>query len=455
MKSVISAFFTSILVFSCTTVIAQAQILSPAQRAQLQQELTQVEAEQKQAEADLQSAQGQSASLSKDIKVLDARIKTAQLNIKAKNLLIQTLGNDIAIKSGHIASLEARIASGKQSLADILRKTNELGAISLPEIVLSQSTVSGVFTDLDDFSSVSGSLQDVFDELRADEASTTAEKNALDTRRNAEMDARYAIQQEQKNIQRDQDQKKQLLAVSKGNEKSYASLVKDKQARAAQIRSALFSLRDSAAIPFGQALQYAQLASKKTGVRPAFILAIITQESSLGKNVGSCYLTDQSTGSGINARSGAVMSKVMSPRDIPSFVSILHDIGGDPTKTLVSCPQSIGWGGAMGPAQFIASTWVQFKDRTDTAMGISGMPDPWNPAHAIMTSAIYLSDLGAGNGGYTAEWNAACLYFSNRKCPTGKKQYTALEKNIRSYGNGVVSLVDTIQRTMIDPLQGY
>ena len=261
--------------------IARADNLTPAQRAALQAELTQVEADEAAAQKQLDSAQAQSASLSRDINVLTARIKAAQLDIKAKNLLIQSLGNDITIKENHISDLQANIDSGKQSLADTMRKMHELDSYSLPEVLLSQTSVSGFFTDIDTFQSVQSSLQTTFDQLQADQASTTAERDALDVRRNTEMDAKYVIQQQEASIASDQTQKKQLLSISKGNEKSYSSLVAQKQARAVQIRAALFSLRDSAAIPFGQALQYANVAYQKTGVRPAFLLAILTQESAL------------------------------------------------------------------------------------------------------------------------------------------------------------------------------
>jgi hypothetical protein len=89
---------------------------------------------------------------------------------------------------------------------------------------------------------------------------------------------------------------------------------------------------------------------------------------------------------------------------------------------------------------------VIFKERVASAVGISGMPDPWNPGHAFMASAIYMSDLGAGSGTYTAERNAACKYYSGRAC--------GLVKGNTTYGNSVLSLADSIQRTMIDPLQG-
>lgn len=438
--------FALVAFFGPRTVWAQAA-LTAEQRAVLQQELAQVEAEQKQAALDLASAQNKSASLTRDITVLSAKIKSAQLEIKAKNLLIQSLGNDISSKQNHIDQLEDRIDRGKDTLSQILRKTNEINDYSIPELVLSQTTVSGLFNEFDEFQAVQDGLKETFEQIRSDKASTTAEKAALDTRRNTEMDARYVIQQQEKNIQNNQAEQKQLLTLSKGAEKNYTSLIAQKQARAAQIRAALFTLRDAAAIPFGQALQYATLASQKTGVRPALILAVITQESNLGSNVGKCYVTNLQTGAGVNAKTGKVLSNVMSPtRDVPPFVEILKQIGGDPTKQVVSCPLDIGWGGALGPAQFIGSTWMLFKDRIASAVGISGMPDPWNPSHAFMATAIYMSDLGAKSGTYSAERNAACKYYSGRACGSVKGNTT--------YGNSVVALADSIQRTMIDPLQG-
>ncbi len=426
---------------------AHAQVLTVEQKMQLQAELSQVEAEQKRAEQELIDAQNQTSSLKRDIAILDAKIKAATLDIKAKNLLIQTLGNDINDKQKRIADLEAHISRGKETLAQLLRKTGEMDSYSWPEVILAQDNVSSFFTDVDTFQSVQKGLKDTFEELRAIEASTIAEKEALDRRRNAEMDARYAIQQEQKSIQANEASKQQLLSISKGNEKAYSSLIQEKKARAATIRAQLFALRDAAAIPFGQALQYANIASQKTGVRPAFILAIMMQESSLGKNVGQCYVTNISNGSGINAKTGNAISNVMHPtRDVPAFSQILGEIGGEVTKTVVSCPLSIGWGGAMGPAQFIPSTWLLMKSRVASSVGISGMPDPWNPSHAFMASSLYLADLGAASRTYSSERNAACKYYSGKSCGSVKGNTT--------YGNQVVAQADIIQRTMIDPLQG-
>src|SRR3989344_3172986 len=288
--------FTSYLLFPA---LIHAQALTPDQKARLEQELAQVEAEQKQAEKDLISAQGQSASLQKDITVLTAKIKVAQLNIRAKNLLIESLGKDIKTKETYIIELEDRIDNGRDTLAAIMRKTNEIGSYSLPEVILSQSSVTGFFKDIDSFESVQQGLKTTFEQIRSDKTETETEKTNLDKRRSAEVDARYAIQQE------------------------------EKRTKAAQIRAALFQLRDANPIPFGDALKYAQVASAKTGVRPAFVLAILTQESALGANVGSCYLTNQTTGAGVSKKTGNALSNVMKPgRDVEPFLEIIKNLGG-------------------------------------------------------------------------------------------------------------------------------
>jgi hypothetical protein len=62
-----------------------------------------------------------------------------------------------------------------------------------------------------------------------------------------------------------------------------------------------------------------------------------------------------------------------------------------------------------------------------------------------MASALYLSDLGASGGGFTAEKNAACKYYSGSSCSASSL--------IASYGTSVMSLAATIQTTEIDKLQ--
>ncbi|MCX6715712.1 MAG: hypothetical protein NT077_01690 [Candidatus Taylorbacteria bacterium] len=313
-------------------------------------------------------------------------------------------------------------------------------------MLLSKTTLSGFLNDIDTFEAVRQGLADTFYQLRADQASTTEEKDALDDRRNATIDARHAIEVLQANIKIDQAQQKQLLAISKGNERAYSAVVSAKENRAAQIRSALFDLSGAKAIPFGDAYNYALTVYKKTGVAPSYLLAILKQETNIGANVGSCYLTNTYDGSGINTKTQATVPNVMKPaRDVAPFISITASLGMDYKTAVVSCPQSIGFGGGMGPAQFIASTWMLLKDRIGQALGIP-TPNPWNPADAFMAAGLYLSDLGAGSTSYSAQRNAACKYYSGRAC--------GYVSGATGYGNSVMSLADSIQRNQINPLLG-
>jgi peptidoglycan hydrolase CwlO-like protein len=447
MRKILFLTLISISVLFPIHIFAQTNETTDQKEARLRAELAQVEKEQAETEKILADTKNQTASISRDILILNTKIKAAQLNIRAKNLLIESLGKDINNKQAKIEDLDGHINRGKETLAQIMRKNNELDTISFAEFILSKEDLTQVFIDVDNFDSVQQSLKVTFENIRSDKAQTQAEKDSLNKRKNQESDARAAIETEKKNIESNEKEKQRLLSISKSNEITYSQELAQKKAKAAQIKAALFSLRDSAAIPFGEALKYAQEAQRSTGIRPAFLLAILTQESALGKNVGSCYLTDTRTGAGVSIKSGTTFPNVMKPgRDIEPFLDITNALGKDPTKTLVSCPipSAGGYGGAMGPAQFIASTWMLFKDRIASALSIKN-PDPWNPEHAFMASSMFLTDLGAKAGSYTAERNAACRYYSGRACSGNVNT---------SYGNQVMLKADNIQRTMIDPLQG-
>ena len=424
--------------------------ISGKSRAQLEQDLEACNKEIAEWTDILNKTKQDSASFSRDITALTAKINAAQANIKAKNIAISNLTKDIAIKQSEIVVLDTRITKGKMAIADILRKTNDINSYSLVEAMLSDKNLSEFFVDIDTYASTERALAGLFDELREVKALTESEKKALNKKKEAEASARAAIESAKKEVEIDQAEKKNLLAINQTKEKTYSQVLADKQAKAAQIRAVLFPLRDSVAIPFGTALQYAEAARAKTGVRPAFLLAILQQESTLGETVGSCVITNLSTGETKSVNTGKVFSNGIHPtRDLPLLQSILKELGGNPLETRVSCPVSstLGYGGAMGPAQFIPSTWNLMVSKIVSATGKS-TPNPWDPSDAIMASALFLADLGANSQDYTNERTAACRYYSGKNCFTNGRANIGL-----SYGNKVMERAATIQRD-IDFLQG-
>lgn len=412
---------------------------------QLQGELDSINQEIQSLNNTISGLQSEKASLDRDIKLLTANIERANLNIKRKNLEISGLAKDIGEKSRNISLLEEKIDRERQSLAQLIRKTNEIQQASIMEVMLSNSSISEFFTDLDSFETIRASLKSSTDALKNAKVEMETAKEALEERQAREMDARAEMERSKRQIEANQKEKNRLLAITKNQEKEYQKVLADRKKRAAEIRAALFALRDSGEIPFGEALEYANLVSQKTGVRPAFLLAIFQQESSFGKNQGSCLLKNRETGEGISARTGNPISRVMKPdRDVTPFLNITAAVGRDWQNSRVSCPQEIGWGGAMGPAQFIPSTWVLYEDLITGATGES-TADPWNPRDAFVAAGFLLRDNGATKGGYSAERDAACKYFSGRRCSQSSWAAT--------YGTQVMQKAANIQENMIDPLQ--
>ncbi|MCK9352095.1 MAG: lytic murein transglycosylase [Candidatus Paceibacterota bacterium] len=418
--------------------------ISPEDKAQLQLALDACNKEIEAQDKLLKNTTQQKVGIQRDLNALAAQINKALLSIKASDIAIKGLKDDIVNKTLTINELSEKIDREKESISQLLRKTNEIDQSSMVEVVLSQKNLSEFFLDIDSFNSIKNSLRDSLNSIAEAKTLKEKEKGILEEKESKEADAKAEKEVQKRAVQKSEAEKAKLLSITKNTEKEYAKILADKKALSAKIRAALFELRDSNGIQFGQAYDYAVRVSQKTGVRPAFLLAIFSQESSYGKNVGACYLKDPATGAGVGMNTGTPFAKVMKPdRDVEPFLQITSELGRDPYKTRVSCPQSIGWGGAMGPAQFIPSTWMGVRGTIASYLGIS-MADPWAPLDAFMAAGIYLRDLGAAAGGYTAERNAACRYFSGSKCSAST--FAA------GYGDSVISKATSIQENQIDKL---
>jgi len=446
MKKVFSHFFALAMILSFFVSFIPVQVFAETveeREARLKAELAQVEKEIAQQQAILQNKQRETASIERDVAILNARIKEQQLKIQARNIEIQRLGKDITRKNETIGELNAKIDRSKESLAQLIRKTNEIDDFSLVEVVLSNENVSDFFTDLDSFESIKLAMQSSFEEIRDTKNQAEVEKELLSQKQNEETDAKKAIEVEKQKVEANENEKKKLLSINKEQERAYESVLAERQRKAAEIRAALFALRDTSSIQFGQALEYANEAFQITGVRPAFLLGILKQESNIGQNVGSCVITDLESGTTQSVNSGNSFANGIHPtRDLPLLQTIVTTLGRDPASTKVSCPLSVGYGGAMGPAQFIPSTWNAYIPRLQQTFGV--YPDPWNPRHAFIASATFLADLGAARGGYSAEHEAAARYYAGGN-------WASLGQG---YANSVLNHAQTIQTTMIDPLQG-
>lgn len=392
-------------------------------RAQLNLELQQIEQEIEEQRVVLQDKQREKVSLERDVAILNANITKAQLGIRARNLTIDSLLGEIGEKSDFVEVLNDKTDREKASLSQLLRKTNEINNATLVEIVLGNQNISDFFMDVDEFESIKQSLNASFEEILSVKNATEAEVKDLEEKKLEEVELRSLQEVEKRKLVEAETEKQQILSVTKGEEAAYQEIIKEKEQTASEIRTALFQLRGSSAISFEKAYELAVRAEEQTGVRPAFLLGIIAEESNLGANVGT----------------GNWLDDMHPDRDRPVFEEICARLGLNPDDMPVSKKPWYGWGGAMGPAQFIPSTWVLFEDKVAELTG-HNPPNPWDPEDAFMASAVLLKDNGAAKGGYANERLAALRYLAGWK--------NAEKPAYAFYGDDVMALATKYQKSI-------
>jgi membrane-bound lytic murein transglycosylase B len=414
-----------------------AQEATPEERSRLEAELRDLEAESAKIQAQLSGKKGERAGLERDLSIIAGKISASKNSIKKIELTIKKISGEIGDREDRIVTLDNKIESNKKYIASSLYELKKLDDIRAVIALSKNTALSEVFVDREDYRSIQNSLSDTVDNLKNNKKFVEVEKEVLEDKKDETEALKKKQEAEKRKVEETKKEKNVLLTVTKGEEKEYASALAEKQKRVTQIKNRLFALRDTGAISFDRAQKLAKDAGKVTGVRAALILAILKQESNLGANVGRCYLTDEN-GNGVHVKTGEIMSRTMkASRDVQPFLAITKSLGLDPYKTAVSCPiAGIGFGGAMGPTQFIPSTWISYQSRVSAITGNGG--NPWNAQDAITATALYLSDGGANGGNYTSERNAACKYYSGRGCSSSSAG--------AGYGNSVMRHAENFQK---------
>lgn len=429
----ITILFAVIVIAALSTNTFAQTAPAPANReekAALQQQLQDIQNQIAAFEQQLQQIKGQKNTLQNKVNQLKKQQAALNLQIQATTLQLGDLNGQLLQTQDAIDQNVIKSQQLKTQLAEAIRLTYEQDDYSLLEILLSKNSLSDVLAEIENASqlseglhALSGETAKANDELKQQEQRLAAQQDEANNLLSIQ-----SLQQSQ--LTATVEQQKTALAETKGQESLYQIVLNNTQKTAADIRARLYQLLGvSTQITFGQAVEIAQWASGQTGVRAAFLLAILTQESNLGKNVGTCN------------RPGDPPSKswrvVMKPdRDQQPFLQITKDLGMDPDVTPVSCPmhdssgKQIGWGGAMGPAQFIPSTWMGYKDQVATVTGKAA--NPWDIRDAFLAAAIKLKAGAAGTP--SGEWRAAMLYFSGSTNP----KYSF-------YGDSVVATADQYQ----------
>lgn len=399
----------------------QAEAANTEEEAALRKELEEIEKQIALYEEQLKTTQKEKATLQNKINELKTKAAKLNLQIKATNLALSDLKIRIDDTNLAINKTIDQIRQAQENLTTAVQALYQLSQHSLLEILLSSDELSDYFSQTNALNAIEAKITSQLKQIK--ELKTDLDKQKADLEDKKDQTQKlYTMQVLQKQeLDATKKEQEQLLDLTKGKESAYQQLLTASQKRAAEIRSRLYELWGvKQQVTFGEALDIATWVASRTGVREALILAVLTQESNLGKNVGTCN------------RPGDPPEKswqnVMRPDSRDAFLQITKELGLDPNVTPISCPMSVGWGGAMGPAQFMPKTWLAYKSRIAAISG-HNPPNPWDIRDAFVAAALYLADHGATQHTYNAEWRAAMMYFSGSTNP-----------RFRFYGDNVMAL---------------
>jgi septal ring factor EnvC (AmiA/AmiB activator) len=179
----------------------------------------------------------------------------------------------------------------ENSLADLVRKSAMAEEYTLVEMMLSKKNLSDFFSDVAVYENLKESLAESLDVLNTIKGDTNDQKGQLEGKQETEAEMRRIQELEHERAKLKENEKEQILTVTKGEERQYQSLLESQQRTAAQLRNALFQLLGGGgAIAFPEAVRLAKYAGGVTGVAPETILAILEQESNIGSNLGQAHV---------------------------------------------------------------------------------------------------------------------------------------------------------------------
>ncbi|MEK7638159.1 MAG: lytic murein transglycosylase [Patescibacteria group bacterium] len=355
-----------------------------------------------------------SKTLQNEIARLNAQIGQISTQIKQLAVSIDQTGMEIQQTTGAINDAEEKIALHQGALAEYIRALDETDRKSLAQIILQNNALSDFFDYVHQIQLTQDNLRITIGEMRDLQIALDGQRNILEGKKGELERMKGLTEIQQRDLASAKGSKNVILKETKGQEVKFQQLIKTTKQNLDRLKEQIYYLQANG-ITVEDAVKYAQLAAIGAGIRPAFLLALLEVESRLGLNVGKgnwqddmvqCYLR-LSQIARTTDRKAFYIRRAETEKN--AFLSITSALGLNPDSVKVSKEPSYGCGGAMGPAQFIPSTWLGYAPSVMQLTGRS-TANPWNTEDAFTAAAVKLAKGGATSKTRAGEIAAAKAY---------------------------------------------
>ena len=395
------SFIFLFLIFNFTLADVQQEI------SDRERQIQELERQKTEYENQIVEKQGAARTLQNEIFIFDTQIKQLQLEIRTLDLAIQKTGLEIDETVKSIDEALSKIEKIKRSLGEFLRLVYQSDQENLFEILLKNRDLSDFFGNLESIRDSQEKAQFTIKELKQLKTELEQRQDQLGQRRTEQVGLRNIQEIQKREVDSRKKEKDNILKVTKGEEKKFQQLAKQTDQDIEKIRNQIRFLLEQG-ITLEEALKFGQLAAIRVGIRPAFLLAILDVESGLGRNVGTGNWLDDMYN--CYKRRG---KPTRAETEKSAFFAVIGKLGLNSDSVKVSRAPNYGCGGALGPAQFIPSTWLIYEAEVARLTG-HNPPNPWSIEDAFMAAAVYLANAGATSQNQTAEIKAANAYLSGK-----------------------------------------
>lgn len=333
------------------------------------------------------------SSVQNEISILQDKIKQSELEIRSLVLTLQKLGYELTQTEGEIQETNEKIGHLKGRIALSLRLLQ--GQESAPMLVklASAERLSQVFDTIAELQQFHDSLRGMLGDLKDAKGELESDREEIIENKSTQERLKRIEESQREIAARSRARQAQFLEKIEKEKSKLIGTIEGKKRDLQKIREQITYL-GQVGVSVEEAVRFGELAAIRTGVRASFLIAVLEVESRLGINVGKGNWRED-----------------MHSRDHEAFKTITAKLGLNPDTTPVSKAPSYGWGGAMGPAQFLPNTWLAYEAEVARLTG-HNPPSPWNIEDAFTAAALKLARGGAAEKTRAGEIRAAKAYIS-------------------------------------------